>query len=170
MPIDSYENSFKDLVENDLPRLLSTLEKDMEENRSLGDFGIKGVGERTLLKKLGWSHDISGCYVLSEDKKPVYVGISRSIVRRLRQHVCGTTHSNASLAYRIAREHMPHNETRDQAMKNEQFKLKFKDAKSYLRGLNVAFVNIDNPLVLYIFEPYCAMKYDTHKWNTFETH
>jgi len=142
----------------------------MENNRPLGEFGIKGVGEKTLCKNLGWRKDISGCYVLSEDTTPVYVGISRSVIRRLRQHVCGSTHFDASLAYRIARDHMPHEDTRDKAMENDKFKQEFVKAKDYLRTLNVAFVKIDNPLLLYVFEPYCAMKYDTEKWNTFETH
>ena len=43
-------------------------------------------------------------------------------------------------------------------------------AKEYLRSLNVAYVQISNPLVLYVFEPYCAMHFDTSQCNTFETH
>jgi hypothetical protein len=35
-------------------------------------------------------------------------------------------------------------------------------------------VKIDNPLELYLFEPYCALELDTRfeagGWNTFETH
>ena len=40
----------------------------------------------------------------------------------------------------------------------------------YLRSLNVAFIEIGNPLELYLFEAYCAMELDTSEWNTFETH
>jgi hypothetical protein len=55
-------------------------------------------------------------------------------------------------------------------MEEEEFKVQFDAAKTYLRGLHVAFVKIINPLALYIFEPYCAMTFDTSEWNTFETH
>ena len=38
----------------------------------------------------------------------------------------------------------------------------------------MAFVEIANPLELYLFEPYCAMElltgFDTGGWNTFLTH
>lgn len=56
------------------------------------------------------------------------------------------------------------------AMEVDEFKEHFDSAKAYLRGLQAAYVRIDNPLVLYVFEPYCAMNFGTSKWNTFETH
>jgi hypothetical protein len=46
----------------------------------------------------------------------------------------------------------------------------FDGAKAYLRRLHVAWVKIENPLLLYIFDPHCAMRFDTSKWSTFETH
>lgn len=55
-------------------------------------------------------------------------------------------------------------------MEQEAFKAEFDAAKEYLRSLNVAYVKILNPLALYVFEAYCAMRFDTEQWNTFETH
>jgi hypothetical protein len=55
-------------------------------------------------------------------------------------------------------------------MKDINFIAQFENAKDYIRKLNVATVEITNPFVLYIFEAFCAMKFDTSKWNTFETH
>ncbi len=136
----------------------------------MSDFAIEGVGVSSLCKSFGLVEDFSGCYVLIEEKKPVYVGISRSVLQRLRQHVRGTTHFDASLAYRIAAKKMPHGKTRTQAMEADEFKKPFADAKEYLRGLMVGYVKINNPLALYIFEPYCAIEFDTSEWNTFETH
>jgi len=46
----------------------------------------------------------------------------------------------------------------------------FREAQSYLKGLQVAFLEIDNPLELYLFEAFAAMELDTCDWNTFETH
>jgi hypothetical protein len=45
-----------------------------------------------------------------------------------------------------------------------------REGKEYIRSLNGAYVKIINPLALSVFEPYCAMKFDTSEWNTFETH
>jgi len=42
--------------------------------------------------------------------------------------------------------------------------------KAYLRRLHVGWVKIENPLLLYILDPYCVMRFDTSNWNTFETH
>lgn len=39
-----------------------------------------------------------------------------------------------------------------------------------LRGLNVAFIEIQNALERYVFEAYCAMELNSSQWNTFETH
>jgi hypothetical protein len=34
----------------------------------------------------------------------------------------------------------------------------------------VAAVKIENPVELYVFEAYVAMKLGTSRWNTFKTH
>ena len=60
--------------------------------------------------------------------------------------------------------------TRSSAMKDRKFLKHFNAAKRYIRGLGAAFIEIDNPLELYLFEACCAMELDTSKHNTFETH
>ncbi|WP_062058738.1 GIY-YIG nuclease family protein [Cellvibrio sp. OA-2007] len=170
MPINQYEHDFNNLVNVDFKKYVSELEKLLESPIAMSEFAIKGVGVVSIVKKLGLTEDFSGLYVLLEKTKPIYVGISRSVIQRLRQHVRGTTHFDASLAYRIASKNMNHSKTRSEAMESEEFKKEFNAAQLYLRGLNVAYVNIANPLALYVFEPFCAMKYDTEEWNTFETH
>jgi predicted GIY-YIG superfamily endonuclease len=170
MPIDQYEHSFEHLVGTELPLHMATLEQAMKQKILMSEFAIDGVGVAALTQRFGLSADFSGCYVLSENENPIYVGISKNVLQRLRQHVRGTTHSDASLAYRIAAQKMPHDNTRSKAMETEAFKAQFNGAKEYIRSLNVAFVKIVNPLALYVFEPYCAMKFNTDVWNTFETH
>lgn len=170
MAIDQYESKFNFLVETELPAFLASIEKERQNPIPMTEFAIEGVGVAGLCKRFGLSQDFSGCYVLSENIKPIYVGISQGVLQRLRQHVRGTTHFDASLAYRIAAKRMPHNHTRSRAMETEEFKVQFNTAIDYIRSLTVAFVKITNPLALYVFEPYCAMHYDTSEWNTFETH
>lgn len=102
--------------------------------------------------------------------KPFYVGISRSVVSRLRQHGTGTTHFSASLAHRMACQKIPHTKQRSEAMQDKAFRPAFHEAQRQLRDSAVAFVEIENPLELYVFEAYCAMELDTCQWNTFRTH
>jgi predicted GIY-YIG superfamily endonuclease len=170
LPIDKCERTFADLAAEVLPKYMDDIQAAMQNIRPLSGFCTRGVGVKTIVKRLGKQDDFSGCYVLLHDDKPFYVGISRRVVARLRQHGSGTTHSDASLAYSMAREKVAHNVTRTAAMKNPLFKQAFEEAKQLLNSCTVAFVEIENPLELYLFEAYCAMSFDTCKWNTFRTH
>ena len=142
----------------------------MRKPHGLREFCVSGDGVKTILRQLGRTNDFSGCYALTRHRKPFYVGISRSIVARLRQHGTGKTHSDASLAYSMACEKAPHKLTRSNAMKNDAFRKHFQEAQRLLHGSNVAFIEIENPLELYLFEAYCAIELNTCKWNTFRTH
>lgn len=146
------------------------LREAMATPHRMADFATAGVGVRAILKRFSRDRDFAGCYVLIKDRKPAYVGISKKVVDRLRQHVLGTTDNAASLAYRIAKGRSPHALTRKGAMAEVAFQRTFNDARSEIRGLDVAFVAVDNPLVLYVFEAFAAMELDTCEWNTFETH
>ena len=125
---------------------------------------------RRLLERFRKEVDFSGCYTLIDGDVPLYVGISKGVLNRLRQHVRGTTHFDASLAYRMACASHPHELSRSAAMRLENFLRHFGDAQQYLRTLKVAFIEIENPLELYLFEPYVAMELNTAVWNTFATH
>ncbi len=105
-----------------------------------------------------------------DHSKPIYVGISRSVLSRIRQHVTGTSHFDASLVYTVAQRKLPTKGHRSRVMEEAGFKAAFVAAQEYLRGLDVAFIEIQNPLELYVFEAYAAMELDTCEWNTFRTH
>jgi len=128
------------------------------------------AGKRTTLKLMRRKKDFPGCYVLLKQHKPWYVGISKAVVARLTQHVKGTTHFNASLAYRMACDCNPHELRRSSAMQNARFHVAFEKAKQELRSMKVAAIEIHNPLELYLFEVFCALKLRTGKYNTFVTH
>ena len=170
MAIDECEYSFSILAEDKLPRHMSALRLKMKNPASMKDFDVAGVGPAALARKYGFQNDFKGCYVFVEEIRPIYVGISRTVLRRLRQHVKGQTHFDASLAYRMATADHPHQLTRHDAMTMKDFRTAFEQAQEYLRRLSVAFVEIQNPLELYLFEAYCAMELDTSIWNTFATH
>lgn len=170
MAIDDCQHDFSHLASFVLPGYMDEMRKRMRSPIALQDFAAEGSGVATQLCRLSLTQDFEGCYVLMDEKTPIYVGISRGVIARLIQHVKGNTHFDASLAYRMAAEKIPHDKTRSQAMANAEFQTAFESAQQYLRGLSVAFLRVPNPLELYFFEAYCAMELDTKRWNTFRTH
>jgi hypothetical protein len=170
MSIDECRSNFSELATNILPKYMAEIHVAMQDPWPLADFCKRGVGVKTIVNTLKRQNDFSGCYVLLRDGKPFYVGISRGVVARLRQHVTGTTHFNATLAYRMACEKFPHDKTQATAMKDPAFRKAFEEAKQLLAGCSAAFIEIPDPVELYLFEAYCAMELDTHEWNTFRTH
>jgi hypothetical protein len=170
MAVHGCNYTFSQLASKVLPRYMKELRRNIDKAIPMSKFAENGVGVVNLLRDQNLSADFKGCYVLLRGKKPVYVGISQGVIKRLRQHVRGKTHFDASLAYRITAKKFPHNMTRSIAMENPEFAKQFDKAKGSIRGLKVAFIEIENPLELYLFEAYCAMELDTCKHNTFETH
>lgn len=170
MPIDNCTHTFEELAATVLPGHFERLQKAVESPLPASAFvGAKSV-TRNLLAKHERSTDFPGCYVFIDQGKPVYVGISRSVLKRLVQHLNFDSHYSASLVYRMASEDYPHEMKRDQAMKDEQFRLIFFSAQDRLRQMEVAFVEVANDLELYLLEVYVAMRLDTDVWNTFRTH
>lgn len=174
MALHECPHTFQELAETVLPAHMARMRAALADPHQMSMFARPGVGPGTLVKELGMAKDVSGCYVLIETGKPIYVGISRGVIGRLRQHVFGKTHFDASLAFRVAIARHPDKTiarlTRSEAMQDPLFGSSFAEAQSYLRSLQVAFIAIENPLELYVFEPYCALELDTHQWNSFETH
>lgn len=170
MPIDNCQHAFADLASHVLPGYMAKLQEAINTPLELAQFAQPGIAEKTLTKQLGLSSDFSGCYVLLEQGQPFYVGISRGVIKRLRQHVTDKTHFGASLAYKMASQTVGHQLTRDEAMKDPLVAQAFTQAQQRLIAADVAFIRIDNPLELYLFEAYCAMQLDTADWNTFRTH
>jgi hypothetical protein len=82
----------------------------------------------------------------------------------------GKTHFDASLAYAIAQRRVPTPGGRAAAMAIPAFRAAFAEAQRYIGGLRVAFIPIQNPLELYVFEAYAALSLGTYEWNTFRTH
>jgi hypothetical protein len=177
MPIDACTNTFAELAAVVMPGYMADLRKAIATPHVLGDFTTPGVGVRSILKRLGRSADFAGCYVIVREGRPMYVGISRCVVSRLRQHCNGTSHFSATLAYAVAKKKFSQDGmgkiqgvTRDAAMKDPTVREAFDAARQLLRDGNVAFIEIANAVELHLFEVYAAMELDTGEWNTFRTH
>lgn len=169
MTIDGCPHDFATLATTRLPMHMDALRTAMETPIKLADFARPGVGPGAMLKQHGRLGDFSGLYCMM-DRGPIYVGISRKVYSRLRQHVFGRTHFDASLAYRMAQHDAPHTNTRSGAMNDAAFAKVFESKIAYLRGLRVATVEIEDAVELYLFEVYAALALGTSRWNTFRTH
>ena len=170
MPIDQCPHTFQQLASLRLPELMAQMRRSMTQAQQMEIFARAGFGEKSVAKELSISGDFPGCYVLIENDVPLYVGISRGVLKRLRQHVLGKTHFDASLAYRMASHAVGHELARADAMQHPVVKAEFDAAQTRLRAMRVAFIEIQNDLEIYLFEAYCAMELDTSVWNTFRTH
>ena len=170
MSVDGCPHTFAELATKVLPGRMDEMRSAMREPWKMSDFSLVGLGTRGHLNRIGRKADFKGCYVLLEIGTPVYVGISQNVIQRLQQHVKGKTHYDASLAYRMAAHGNEAYPTRSIAMEDPNFFSQFGKHQSYIKSLNVACVEIDNPLELYLFEAFCSMELDTHQWNTFATH
>jgi hypothetical protein len=112
--------------------------------------------------------EVKGVYLFgqetSEGLKPVYVGISGSIMRRLKQHCWGKEHNQASLAYLMAKKEHGHVGRRkllplEQLVKQQEIIRQFKF---------VIYPELDD-YKLYFLEVYLSGVLKT-KWNSFKTH
>lgn len=57
-----------------------------------------------------------------------------------------------------------------EAMANKRFRAAFEQERGGIRAMDVAVVEIENPVELYLFEVYAALELRTALHNTFRTH
>jgi hypothetical protein len=170
MHIDGCTYTFHELAHRILPAHLERLRSAIKSPWPASAFALTKTGPKSLAARFGLDGDFGGCYTLLEDSQPVYVGISRVVLARVRQHMLGQTHFDASLAYLVAQRRRPTKGHRSANMENPEFRKAFEEAQQYLRSLNVAAVRIENALELHVFEAYAAMAFGTSTWNSFRTH
>lgn len=166
--MDKINHTFQELSQSALPTLLDNLTA--SEAYPINDLlGKKGVGVASVLKRIGKPKtDFRGLYIFIDETLPtnqqvIYTGISRKVISRLNQHVNIKNHFSASFAYKVAKE--------KQGYKGERAKFSTEHIATEqinLHNLKVKFIEIDDPLVRYIFEVYVAMYFNT-AYNSFET-
>ena len=168
--IDECESSFIELATKVLPDHFARLKENMSSPFPASWIRERGVGQATLLQRLGRENDFSGCYVFIENREPLYVGISRGVVGRLFQHLTSNNHFSGSLAYYIAKRQNDPGGTREQNMTDAAFRALFEDSQRRLEQCTIATVEINNAVELHLFEVYAAMELGTGEFNTFRTH
>lgn len=131
----------------------------------------KIIRNKKLFRELGYSpnelNEFKGLYIFGEEQNgrviPIYVGISRTVFRRLRQHTFGKNHNQCSLAYLKTKQW--NTEITRENVTNEDML----PAKKIIQNYNVALVPVQNDYDLYFLEVALAGIFRT-KWNSFKTH
>lgn len=170
MAIDGCKHRFDTLARTILPGHMLRLRRALLATIPAQQFLQPRVGVKKLAAQLGKQGDCRGCYVFLSGRRPFYVGISKKVIERIRQHLRGRSHFEATLAYRIAQRGTRHKQTRAANMRSKSFMRRFEQARKQLANAEVAFVEVENPLELYLLEVYAAMKLGTGRWNSFDTH
>lgn len=169
----SYPKTFEEIAKA-LPELLEQL-KATQRRFELKNHFEKGCGEKTAFKSLKTANHLPsqienstlpGIYLLYYDDTPFYVGISRNVLSRLKQHVAGKSHYPASLAYKLAKDQIPDFTGRRSEM---EFSAINKAQNYMLKQCKASVLPIYNAEQLYLLELYTAMQLKT-PYNTFETH
>ena len=113
--------------------------------------------------------EVKGIYVFGELQEnntivPIYVGISRTVFRRLYQHVWRTKHNETSFSYLKAKHFSGHIGLRAD-LPFELLKIQQDKIKDY----RLIVIPVENDYDMYFMEVYIAGKLRT-KWNSFKTH
>jgi len=122
MIVDGCAHTYEQLTTSILPGHMRRLRESLASPWAGNRFAQSGQGPVSIARDLGLSGDFPGCYVLLERGEPIYVGISRSVLARVRQHLTGSTHFDASLPYLMAQRRAPTSGSRDEAMQNDAFR------------------------------------------------
>ncbi len=120
-----------------------------------------------------------GVYLLTEAGRHLYVGRSNRLRRRIGNHCSESARENiAVFAFRLAREATGNMKavykkgsggTRKELMLDPIFVQSFGTAKERIRGMQVRFVEEDNPVRQALLEVYVAVVLNT-PYNDFDTH
>lgn len=122
-----------------------------------------------LGKKSKKDDEVKGLYVFGEvtnlgNIEPIYVGISRTVFRRLYQHTWGKKHNETSFSYLKAKHFSGYVGKREllpsHLLKEQQEKIK---------NYRLIIIPELNDYDLYFMEIYIAGRLKT-KWNSFKTH
>ena len=97
---------------------------------------------------------------------PVYIGISRTVYRRLRQHGFGKLHNECSLAYLMAKHD---NSQIEWATIHKDFQEELISNRKKVGVFKVVLVPVEKDYDLYFLEIAIAGILKT-KWNSFRTH
>lgn len=117
-------------------------------------------------------NEVKGIYIFYKDDVPQYVGISRKVLTRLKNHFLGTSHFQATLVYLMLRD--KHDRLngiyKEERAKLPLFQAEREQVQSEMRdNWKISIKPIEESYRLYMTEVLLACHLKT-RWNSFETH
>lgn len=120
--------------------------------------------------------DEPGIYLFSEGGVPIYVGQTRRLRQRLRQHMIPSSgQMSASFAFLLAKDlantrGLVVGGPRQQVVSDPEFAPLFIQMKERVSAMDVRFIVMHDPIERTMFEMYAALHLGTEQYNSFETH
>lgn len=117
-----------------------------------------------------------GIYLFHQDSNPIYVGQSRNLRRRLKQHTAPRSRQNdASFAFNLAKRSAAQagltvTGFRSSVESDPGFAEHFERARTAVAGMDVQFIELADPIERTLFEVYATLALGTEEFNSFETH
>ena len=115
-----------------------------------------------------------GGYVFYECDKPIYVGRSNNLGRRIREHSADSSkNESATFALKLLRKQLgnPGGHSPKYSRKKivECFKDKFAEQRNRVRDMQFQVIPIECQRVQYVFEAYAIISLGTTEYNSFVT-
>jgi predicted GIY-YIG superfamily endonuclease len=132
------------------------------------------LGAEAVPASMASAPNLPGVYLFSEGDRPVYIGQSRKLRQRLRNHVRGTSHNQSTFAFARARAEALLDPSFSVGLRRKELEADRRFAEILLRArLGVAamkfrYVVEEDPNLRTVFEAYASMILGTE--NVFETH
>lgn len=188
--VHGYSEEFQRLARSRIPQLLRSLDRQLQQPVVLSSFAKRGRGLVTIRRSEAFtthlegldreieeatSHtdslrskseksvkpqDFSGLYVLVSSNGPFYVGISRAVITRLRNHVNSDSHKSASLFYKMTADLAGHHGKRENLNLRSDEAVKIQE---WLRRQRVAILPLACPVERYLLELAAAMELKTDR-------
>ena len=115
-----------------------------------------------------------GVYVFYEGDTPIYVGRSRRMRKRIREHgATSSRHESATFAFKLLRhairEPDGHSSKHTRPELQEKYASQYAAQRERVRNMRFRVVEIEDPLVQTVFETYAILALNTTDYNTFHT-
>ena len=115
-----------------------------------------------------------GVYVFYEGDTPIYVGRSRRMRQRIREHgATSSRHESATFAFKllrhVIREPEGHSSKYTRPELQEKYASQYAAQRKRVRNMRFRVVEIEDPVKQTMFETYAILALDTTRFNTFRT-
>ena len=150
----------------------STLHEYIRNQKSINS-NFKSILNSKLNKKDKIMNEIKGLYVFyDKNDTPIYLGISKTIIRRIKQHFFGKIHNEATLVYLIA-QHKNNQNSKPWKGNRDKLPTFINDReniqKEMINNWKIQIIPEPDDYKMYLKEFYYSCHLKTC-WNTFKTH